>query len=110
MFKGYVTGHPTGDRTFVLQVGRCLVSVDFATDVHRIYTPSGDLLTIGANDGIDWRTILLKEREYRGEQASRQDGTTDLLRAVDAVLYGQEFLGAPDDAVNYGWLDDGRAG
>lgn len=105
-----LTGHPVGERTFLLHFPNCVVSVDFAAGQAVLYG-SENVLTIGEHDGIDWRTILLREREYRrANQENANQATSGILRAVDAIVNGWEYLGAPDDAVNYGWLDDGRSG
>lgn len=103
-----LTAHSTGDRTHLMRVGRCLVVVDFAREVYEIHAPDGTVLPIGEHDGIDWRAVLLREKEYRRGSAGQRD-TADFLRAVDACLYAQDVIGA-DESINLGYLDDGRAG
>jgi hypothetical protein len=105
-----MSGHPVGKRQFLLHFEGCVVRVDFEEGTATIYTAAGDILCVNEHDGIDWRTILKREREIRrAELKDSGTGTEQLLKAVDTVLHGWDVL-ADDAAVANGWQDDGRAG
>jgi hypothetical protein len=85
----------------------CYAFIDFARGECVVVTPGG-ILEVNEHDGVDWRAVLVREKEYRSKGHEHHQ-TGRLLVAVDAVLHGWDYLNGRA-AIDLGELDDGRAG